>query len=257
MYSGNGELGGGRYEAKYIISEAQAEEIRKYCNAYLPPDPHAGGIHRREYPILSIYLDSAGRDMLRDAVERTRDRVKLRVRTYRSCYGPSDDSPTYLETKRKTNGLVRKQRAPIPTETVDDVLWNGARQSAPELTDATASAHLAHFLELRRRFQADPTVGVFYMREAYQGVTGERIRITFDRKLHFGLLAAPGRGHDRWWPVNVGGVILEIKFTSTYPSWVMQVLHHVEVIRRGVCKYVICSHAAGTPAIGSRGFRSA
>jgi len=67
-----------------------------------------------------------------------------------------------------------------------------------------------------------------------------------DRDLHYGLLARPGNGETTtWWPVNPGGVVLEIKFTNSYPFWVANMLRSVEVLRRGVCKYVICSRAAG------------
>ncbi len=249
------QLNWGRYEAKYIISEAQAQEVRKYCAAYLPPDRHAG-LRGPDYPILSVYLDSGGRDMLRDAVERSRDRVKLRVRSYRSCHQPDADCPTYLEIKRKTDGLVRKRRVPVPAAAAAGILWrqngNAIEQVMMCARPREAEESLAQFLELRRRFQAEPTVGVFYTREAYEGASGERIRITLDRNLHCGLLAQPGVGRDRWWPVNPGGVILEIKFTDTYPFWVMHMLHRIEVIRRGVCKYVICARAAGPTAGGQR-----
>ena len=43
-----------------------------------------------------------------------------------------------------------------------------------------------------------------------------------------------------------GGVVLEIKFTNTYPFWVSQMIHRIAVLRRGVCKYVTCFRAAGT-----------
>ncbi|MCH7719863.1 MAG: methyltransferase [Planctomycetes bacterium] len=45
--------------------------------------------------------------------------------------------------------------------------------------------------------------------------------------------------------LNPGGVVLELKFTNSYPFWVANMLGRVEVIRRGVCKYVICARAAG------------
>ncbi len=244
MQSSANDYSWGRYEAKYIIGEAQALEVRNYCLAHLPPDPHTDASARRQYPILSVYLDSQGRDLFRDAVERSHDRFKLRVRKYHSCHCPSDQGPTFLEIKRKTNGLVRKYRALVPARTADGILWNDGAGDATSLP-ANAGESLLQFLELRRQFQAAPTVGVAYMREAYQGVSNERLRITLDRHLHFGILAQPGRGRDQWWPVHTGGVILEVKFTDTYPCWVMHMLHRAEVIRRGVCKYVICAKAAG------------
>ncbi len=240
-----------RYEAKYLISERQAAEVRRYCRDRLPLDRHALPRPANQYPILSMYLDSRARELLHQSLFRSNHRYKLRVRTYRGYTEPGSGLPAFLEIKRKTNGVVHKTRARVSSDVASAALWrNGALLGEQGKHDGRTTAHANEFLQLRYRIAADPVVGVYYLREAYQGISAERLRITLDRNLHYGLLAAPGDGtQEVWWPVATGGVILEVKFTNTYPRWVSDMLHRVEVLRRGVCKYVMCCRAAGSSGL--------
>lgn len=236
-----------RYEVKYLVSEAQAAEIGRFCRDHLPPDPHSSYEAGCEYPILSTYLDSPARDLLRHTLLKQMNRYKLRMRTYRHCDEPPDALPAYFEVKRKVNGMVHKTRARIEPPAAETLLWTGhALSNGGDTRDVATLTNVNEFQQLRSQIRAKPVIGVLYRREAYEGISAERIRITLDRDLHCGLLAPPGSGQrDMWWPADPGGVIVEVKFTDSYPFWVADMLRRVEVLRRGVCKYVICSRAAG------------
>lgn len=236
-----------RYEAKYLVSETQAAEIRRICVDHLPPDPYASHGPGCEYPITSLYLDSRSRVLLRDTIEKRVSRYKLRLRTYNERQESWEGQPAFVEIKRKKDGVVHKTRARVTPEMVESVLWEQASLlNGNGIHDAGTVRNVNEFLQLRSRIGALPVGGTSYAREAYEGVSADRIRVTLDRDLHYGLLAGPGNGETTtWWPVNPGGVVLEIKFTNSYPFWVANMLGRVEVLRRGVCKYVICSRAAG------------
>ncbi|UCE58162.1 MAG: polyphosphate polymerase domain-containing protein [Phycisphaerales bacterium] len=238
-----------RYEAKYVITEAQAAQIRRYCVDYLPPDSHSAGQPGNEYPVVSMYLDSPSQVLLQQTLAKQMNRFKLRIRTYRKCTVPSTGLPAFFEIKRKANGVVHKTRAQVEPTVAESLLWNeDAPFDGSTERGAAARMRVNEFQGLRRRLGAVPVVGTFYMREAYEGVSAERTRITLDRNLHYGIPAPPGsRQREIWWQVDHGGVILEVKFDNTYPFWVGDMLRHVEVLRRGVCKYVICCRAAGIP----------
>jgi len=233
---------------KYLIRESQARAIRRWCLDHLPPDPHALRRPEYEYPIRSIYLDSPSRALLQQTVAKQLHRYKLRVRTYRKYDEPAADVPAFFEIKRKLGGVVQKTRARVDPGVADALLWQQvASLNGRGGCDVMTESNLNEFLELRTRLGAAPVVGVFYMRQAYEANSADRVRITLDQKLRYGLLAAPRKGRcDMWWPVNAGGVILEVKFTNTYPFWVAEMLHRFDVVRQGVCKYVACSRAAGT-----------
>jgi hypothetical protein len=84
------------------------------------------------------------------------------------------------------------------------------------------------------------------MREAYECHGLDRVRITFDRDLHYGVVTSlQNVVPTMWWPVRLPGVIFEVKFTGTYPFWVADFIRCAELIRRGVCKYKLCADAAG------------
>lgn len=244
---------GQRYEAKFIITEAQAAEVRRHCLAHVPRDPYSSRRPGGEYPILSFYLDSPTGELLRSTINRRTARYKLRVRTYRRYGQPQNGDPAFFEIKRRTQGIVHKTRAPVSSALAEALLWGEfAGFDSPPAGDGSAHPYVSEFLSLRSGIRARPVVGVFYTREAYEGWSSNRIRITMDRHLHYGLLAPRDNGmRDVWCPVAERMVILEVKFTNTYPHWVSDMLHRVEVERRGVCKYVICSQAAGNRSLAA------
>lgn len=239
-------LAGSRYEVKYFIDEVRAAWIQSFCRSNLPLDPHSAGRSNGQYPIYTIYLDSLNQHCLRGTLERREDRVKLRVRTYCGFDESLADHPAYFEIKRKKKGVVYKTRAAAPRKLADDLLWNSDCVH-PDCEDISGKSgrHLSQFLELRARIGANPTVGVFYTREAYESTTADRVRISFDRNLHYGLLDRQGGTmRTMWWPVQLNWVILELKFTTSYPFWVEELVRQGEITRRGICKFVMCSRAA-------------
>jgi hypothetical protein len=241
-----------RCEAKYFITESQAVEVRRCCLDHLPPDVHTPFGSSSQYLISSTYLDSASYLLLRQTLARQVRRWKLRVRTYGARDDPSAQSRAFLEVKRKVNGIVYKDRAPVSGGMARSLL-----AKAPVSVDIrdeyepAAQASINRFVELRDRIDAAPTVGISYLREAYEGSSLNRVRITLDRNLEYGLPAAsPGDPPAFWRPARLRPVILEVKFTNSFPFWVADMLRRLEVIRRGVCKYMICAEAACLACFG-------
>ena len=236
-----------RYEVKYLIGEVQAAEVSRYCRDYLPADPHAANRSGREYPVSSFYLDSTTRELLRHTIDKHPSRFKLRMRIYKHFDEPREDAVAFFEVKRRIDAIIQKNRLRVGPGEHGALLWNGRtiEDHSSQSKNGKQSPGMK-FFSLRERIGADPVLGIFYRREAYETTAADRVRVTLDRGLHYGILARPGNGNrDMWWPVEMGGVVLEIKFTNTYPFWFANMLRRLEVMRRGVCKYVICSRAAG------------
>ena len=88
---------------------------------------------------------------------------------------------------------------------------------------------------------ARPTVLVRYKRQAFEGDSENRIRVTFDRELAYCITNRPevrlgGRGWQRN-PFTSGGVILEIKLTNRYPAWLSQMAKYFNLEARSISKF--------------------
>lgn len=246
-----------RYEAKYLVSEHMASEVSRRCRDHMPADPHAQVAPGVPYPVLSTYLDSPRCDLLRQTLESQATRYKLRVRTYREIHAPPDGLPLFFEVKQRIDTVIRKSRARLDPAMGEALLWDASAEPAEGAIDEATRTGLDEFLSRRRQIDARPVVGVFYRREAYESPEADRVRITLDRDLAFGIVPnRAGGGPGMWAPAEAGGVILEIKFTSTYPAWVMHMLHRLNLLRCGVCKYVICCMAGGVRGEGEASGRT-
>ena len=227
-----------RFECKYLLDRATALRVRAFLMPFMRPDPYAANRPGHRYPVCSLYLDGAGMPLLRATDEGWRNRFKLRLRTYPG----SLQAPVYVEVKRRVDGIVSKLRAGVAHAQVRDLLERG-RSGHP------VSAPEGEFLRLARSLDARPVVRVHYVREAYEALGGEPVRITFDTD----LAACPTRdldlGHDgRWEPFGVQGVVLEIKFSDRFPPWVGDMVSAFDLQRRSFCKY-----ALGVRLLGGHG----
>jgi len=88
---------------------------------------------------------------------------------------------------------------------------------------------------------AKPMVLIRYMRQAFEGNSENRVRVTFDRELAYCITNRPevrlgGRGWQRN-PFTLGGVILEIKFTDRYPAWLSQMAKCFNLQARSISKF--------------------
>jgi len=88
---------------------------------------------------------------------------------------------------------------------------------------------------------AKPTVLIRYMRQAFEGNSENKVRVTFDRELAYCVTNRPevrlaGRGWQRN-PFTLNGVILEIKFTNNYPAWLSQMIKCFNLQARSISKF--------------------
>src|SRR5690625_1238226 len=97
-----------RFELKYFISEEKAQQIRFYVESFLKCDEFGITHPDRSYLVHSIYLYSPNMRTYMDTINGNRNRFKLRIRYY-----DHEDSPVFLEIKRRYNKVIRKSRARI------------------------------------------------------------------------------------------------------------------------------------------------
>lgn len=252
-----------RRELKYVVSEAAASAVREFIRSYLVPDEHMRTDQATGYPVWSLYFDTPSLALYRQTIDGLKNRFKLRLRFYNS----DPDFPVFLEIKRRVADVVCKERAGIKRHAALQMLSWGTRPDAADLVDADADEHndagrtLENFCSLRANIDGQASLYVSYLREAYTSADSDEVRVTFDREVQGNFfwnadgIAAPPPGPRP----EIGGVILELKFTDRFPYWMRDLVQTYSLRPLSVPKYVHCVDAVGlrpTSALKSARFVS-
>ena len=223
-----------RFECKYLLPRAYVHELRMMLRPFVEPDRFARRWPQYRYPISSLYLDSPDYFLYSQTDNGEKNRFKLRIRSYDDEPG----TPVFFEVKKRMNGIVSKWRSAVRRDMAarylsGGILSGGPRDPAPDLGE---------FQRDVAKVGAGPVCRVRYQREAYEAKGGEPTRITFDSDLtynltHDGNLATNGPG---WESVPMDTVILEVKFTERFPTWIQDIVDTFDLQRTSVPKYGLC-----------------
>ena len=223
-----------RHEIKYHITESTAEAITQFIKPYIRMDRYSK-LHRSgDYPIVSLYLDSNNMQLCKESLRGHKNRFKLRIRSYTD----EPDYPRFLEIKRRMNTIIMKSRARVMGTDVPSLL---AGLPLPPQNYTADTDTINQFQMYMNSIRAKPAILVRYLRRAYEGSSHNRVRITFDRELAYCVTNLPqvrlsGGGWQRN-PFTIGGVVLEIKFTDSYPSWLTHIVKYFNLRQRSLSKY--------------------
>lgn len=225
---------GCRYELKYHITESMAAAIARYVSAFLQVDRYCK-LHRSgDYPIVSLYLDSEDMQLCRESLGGHKNRVKLRIRSYTD----EPEYPRFFEIKRRLNTIIMKGRTRVMDRDVPALI--AGLPLPPQKFKADVET-INQFQLYINSIRARPVVLVRYMRQAFEGDSSNRVRVTFDRELAYRTTRRPevrlgGSGWQRN-PFNINGVILEIKFTGHFPMWLSEMAKYFNLRQRSISKY--------------------
>ncbi len=209
--------------------------IRDYMRPFVEPDPYAADWEGYRYPVSSLYLDSPELTLYRMTAEGRKSRFKLRIRRYTD----DPDAPVFLEIKKRADVVVIKRRAKVTAERALTLL--GSRAQAREKNAGLSGPVDGEFANLVSMLGARAVIRIRYEREAYESATRDPVRITFDTAIE----RTPTLEHDpelngnSWQTVPTRGVVLEIKFTDTFPSWVQGLVQEFQLERRSIPKYLM------------------
>lgn len=235
-----------RFELKYIIDEQRAAGIRDFISSHLEHDEHAKPELGYAYSLSSLYMDSPSLTLFNQTRHGIKNRFKLRIR----FYDDNPDSPAFLEIKRRVTDVISKERATVTREAVGHLLsGDGPSQSwlMRDNSNPESGSALLNFWNLCDHIDAAGRIYVSYTREAYVSPNSNSVRVTFDRQL-FGTpheqgceISLPSDGVRP----NVGGTILELKFTDRFPEWLRELVQAFDLQRTSVPKYNHCIMATG------------
>ena len=90
-----------RFEIKYILNPEQLDYFTEAIKGHMEPDEF--GLTS----IASLYYDTTDYRLIRDSISKPPYKEKIRLRSYGIA---TDESPVFLELKRKADGIVYKRR---------------------------------------------------------------------------------------------------------------------------------------------------
>lgn len=186
----------------------------------------------------SLYLDSDDLYLYHSTINGDRNRYKLRVRFYQGC----PDAPVFFEIKQRADNAILKQRCGVVRPAAGEILAGRIpdRRDLEGGGSPEAERALHAFCHHLNQIQARPVAQVFYQREAWLDDGNSRVRVTLDRQVQWSRepdFRLDGAMHD---PVMVFGdqVVLELKFTGRFPSWMGELVRVFGLKQCSAAKYV-------------------
>jgi SPX domain protein involved in polyphosphate accumulation len=231
-----------RREYKYFVDEDTVELIRNAIRPFCQLDPYSEKSPTHQYAIESLYFDTPQFALFwandREAVER----FKVRVRSYPGA--TSDD--VFLEVKRRANDVIVKSRGRISRSQ-----WNALSRSGkiaePEGLNKKQRKAMERFLFLSAVHHLRPVALVRYEREAYFSLIDDYARITFDRLICSTPKSdlAPSTSTPNWryqdhavmQKTPSAKTLVELKFTSNTPRWLIGIVKQLDLMRSSFSKY--------------------
>ena len=211
-----------RIEKKYLLSEAQQEALFQRIGAHLKPDAFGRST------VLSLYLDTPDRRIIRSSIEAVDYKEKLRLRSYGTAKA---DSAVFLELKKKYGGVVYKRRAAMTLTEAERYLRTGIKPFESQIM-----SELDWAMKLYGRPQAAMLIAC--EREAWFDEKHPDLRLTFDRNIRCReneLRLDRGSAGTALLPKDT--VLLEIKTAGAMPLWLADALDAEGVLPGSFSKY--------------------
>ena len=211
-----------RYEIKYLMDRGQTAWLVSRLKGHMEPDRY--GLTT----IASLYYDTPDSRLIRASLDRPAFKEKLRLRSY----GPAtEDSPVFLELKRKASGIVYKRRVRTTIPEVGE-FFAGKNEC---FEDRQISRELEWFRDQYEPLQ--PACLILCDRVAYYEPGGD-LRLTIDFNPRYRAEDPGLTGSMEGIPLRPEGeTILEVKVQGSMPLWLTAVLDEGQIFRSSFSKY--------------------
>ena len=212
-----------RIETKYLLTLPQAAAMEAGLLRM--------GFRKADFGsprVQSLYYDTADHALIRMSLERPAYKEKLRLRAYGE---PGFLTQSYVEIKKKYNGVVYKRRTAIPLKEAMSALYWGRM---PE-----AAGQVGREVQwMARRYDLRPAAVISYDRDAWFCPDLPGVRITFDRSLTFRDGDPDLNAREPGIPLlQADRRLMEIKTNGVYPLWLTQLLQEAGARRTHFSKY--------------------
>ena len=179
--------------------------------------------------ICNIYFDTPTAQLIRESIEKPKYKEKLRLRTYGV---PTDDTPAFIELKKKLMGMVHKRREILPYGEAMDYLVNDIKPQRRSQIFREIDWVLNFYEGLA------PAMVLCYDRIAYFGVEDPQLRLTFDSNIRFRIddldLRSGAYGEKL---LEDGTYIMELKIQDAMPLWLSGIFDRLKIYPGSYTKY--------------------
>lgn len=211
-----------RYELKYIISREQELFFRESIKDHMQPDSF--GLTS----IGTLYYDTPDYRLINASIEKPLFKEKLRLRSYGLA---TDETPVFLELKRKAYGIVYKRRVQSTIPLVKKFLDGEGDICAGGQINREITYFRDHYGALA------PTCLIIYDRTAFFEPGGD-LRLTIDNDPRYRVddldLRVSMKGTSLLPP---GYSVLEIKVQEAMPLWLAHILDKGKIYKASFSKY--------------------
>lgn len=215
-----------RVEKKYLLTQEKREALLGMISPMLIPDQYGHST------ISSLYLDTPDFRIIRASIEAKlwghAYKEKLRLRTYGV---PTDDSKTFLEIKKKYDGVVYKRRISLSHEMAMEYIRGGAKPPDSQIMREIDYA-MNFYTGIR------PAAIVSYERDAFFVRDLPALRITLDENVRYRadeLDLRLGNHGKILLPEEYS--LMEIKTDGAMPIWLSEALDGCGIFPASYSKY--------------------
>ena len=213
-----------RVEKKYLLNERQYQRLLPVISEFMQTDSYG------ETAVCNLYLDTADDLLVRRSIEKPAYKEKLRLRSYSI---PGEDSPVYLEIKKKVYGVVYKRRVALGAGEAMAYLLEDVPPRKP-------GQILCEIEAMRSRYRLLPKLYLAYDRTAYfeREPGADALRITIDRRIRSRENDMDLRLGDAGIPLLPEGTrLMEVKTARAIPLWLCGALSANQVYPASFSKY--------------------
>lgn len=219
-----------RYEHKYLLNQETYEKVIAVMDAHMELDRY--NVDHKPYTITNIYYDTDDNYLIRNSLSKPAYKEKLRLRAYGV---PDEDSPVFLEIKKKYKGIVNKRRTTLKLDEAYDFLDTGDAPALQAYMNPQVVREISYFLHI---YDLHPKLYLAYDRVAYFEKGNPDLRISFDTNIRSRRndvrLEAGDFGEAL---LEKGMYLMEIKTSLAKPLWLVHMLTELNIQRSSFSKY--------------------
>jgi hypothetical protein len=224
-----------RYERKYVLSIKEYYKLKNKLLTYFKPDIHG---KNGKYIVSSLYYDTKELKMFYEKEDGEKNRLKVRLRTYKFSDGSNALKEGYvnLEIKKRNNLSVSKKKIFLNENFAKKIIDNSSLYMDKTPLDPTL-IELAYITSLNKLV---PIVVIIYEREAFFSIFGPQIRLTFDHNLNFRSTNLTPNDITNGLPsLPTEYIIMEIKYNTILPIYLTKLIEENSLCLSTFSKYYI------------------